>query len=307
MTATVLSLLILPAGPHAFAANPATIQRQLDATAAAYSKLETQLADTQSRRAKLESDLREADRIIDRQGDLVRKRAGYLYKHGGGAGFLDHLLVAPDMGVFLRQLFYLEVLGSKDTQLVERLQITQSRADDIRERLDATLESQKRVIEGLREKRSELNAQFKGAQSATKVKKFGSFDSFTLAVTPSAFTNSWGARRSGGRRHKGTDIMAPCGAPVFAVTDGTVTDMHSGGNGGIMLYLRAANGDIFFYAHLKRYAPGIQPGSAVRTGQLIAYNGNTGNARGGPCHVHFEWHPRGGRAVNPYALLAAIR
>ncbi|MGH2771667.1 MAG: M23 family metallopeptidase [Actinomycetota bacterium] len=101
--------------------------------------------------------------------------------------------------------------------------------------------------------------------------------------------------------------LAPCGAAVRAVTAGSVQNLHSGGNGGIMAYIRAANGDVFFYAHLKRYAPGIRGGSPVKAGDLIGYNGNSGNARGGPCHVHFEWHPGGGRAVNPYPLLAAAR
>lgn len=303
---TVLASLASSTGAPATATDASAVQKQLDAAAAQYSQLETQLADTEARREKLESDLRQASRIINRKGELVRKRAGYMYKHGG-ATFLDNLLVAPDMGVFLRRLFFLEVLGSKDSQLVEGLEITESRADEIRERLDATLKDQRTVLKNLQDKKSELMAQFKGVQSAAKVKKFGDYGSFTLALSPSAFTDSWGARRSGGRRHKGTDVMAPCGAPVFAVTDGTVTDMHSGGLGGTMLYLRARNGDIFFYAHLRKYAPGINPGSVVKTGQIIAVNGNTGNARGGPCHVHFEWHPGGGRPVNPYPLLAAVR
>jgi murein DD-endopeptidase MepM/ murein hydrolase activator NlpD len=101
--------------------------------------------------------------------------------------------------------------------------------------------------------------------------------------------------------------MASCGAPVVAVTDGTIFNLHAGGNGGIMAYLRAGNGDVFFYSHLKGYAPGISNGSRVTVGQKIGTNGNTGNARGGPCHVHFEWHKGGGRAVNPYPLLNAAR
>jgi murein DD-endopeptidase MepM/ murein hydrolase activator NlpD len=94
---------------------------------------------------------------------------------------------------------------------------------------------------------------------------------------------------------------------VVAVTDGTVFNLHAGGNGGIMAYLRAGNGDVFFYSHLRGYASGIRNGSRVTVGQKIGMNGNTGNARGGPCHVHFEWHKGGGRAVNPYPLLNSAR
>lgn len=101
--------------------------------------------------------------------------------------------------------------------------------------------------------------------------------------------------------------MAPCGAPVLAVTDGVISRLDTSANGGLMVYLRAGNGDQFMYAHLRNFAPGTSQGKRVSTGELIAYNGNSGNARGGPCHVHFEWHPGGGRPVNPYPLLASAR
>ncbi len=101
--------------------------------------------------------------------------------------------------------------------------------------------------------------------------------------------------------------MSPCGSPVIAVTDGTIQRLASSGAGGTSLYLKASNGDVFFYAHLRGYAPGISAGKPVSAGQVIGSNGNSGNARGGPCHVHFEWHPSGGRPVNPYALLNSAR
>ncbi|MGH2811015.1 MAG: peptidoglycan DD-metalloendopeptidase family protein, partial [Actinomycetota bacterium] len=259
-TTALLAGVLFAAHPTAFAADVSTVQKELDTIAAQYGRLETALAATEARQNKLESDLQRADQIIAQKAELVRKRAGSLYKQGGVGGFLEKLIVAPDMGTFVKRLTYLEVLGDKDSKLVESLRITKGRADSLREDLAATRSRQVEVVKSLKAKRQELQAKFRGVQSAAKVKKFGKFEAFTLPVSPSAFANTWGARRSGGRRHKGTDVMAPCGAPVRAVASGSVQNLHSGGNGGIMAYIRAANGDVFFYAHLKRYAPGIRGG-----------------------------------------------
>lgn len=119
------------------------------------------------------------------------------------------------------------------------------------------------------------------------------------------FIDSWGFPRSGGRRHQGTDIMGPMGAPVYAFTAGVISRHSNSRLGGISLYLRGDDGSTYFYAHLQGYAPRGAVGTRVRAGELIAYNGNTGNARGGPAHIHFERHPGGGAPVNPYPWLAA--
>ena len=73
------------------------------------------------------------------------------------------------------------------------------------------------------------------------------------------------------------------------------------GNG---LILRMADGTYFFYAHLLDFAPGIGLGTPVKAGQIIGYVGTTGNS--GVPHLHFEVHPKGGAAVNPYPLVKAI-
>lgn len=304
----ISAALVVASSSIALAADPAAIQDQLNRTAAEYGRLETQLAITESKIQKLEKDLQQADTVISQKNVLMRERAGYLYKHGGVGTYLEGLLFAPDIQVFLKRLQLLGVMGDKDSKLVEGLRMTQARAGIIREELGATQRRQRGLADQLKSKQRQLQIQFKGAQGAAKVGRFGKFDSFTLPIAgPLAFANTWGAPRSGGRRHKGTDVMAPCGASVVAVTNGTIQNLHSGGNGGIMLYLRASNGDVFFYSHLRGYASGTGVGKRVSTGELIAYNGNTGNARGGPCHVHFEWHPGGGAPVNPYPLLAAVR
>lgn len=118
------------------------------------------------------------------------------------------------------------------------------------------------------------------------------------------FVDTWHAPRSGGRLHQGTDVFAPYGSPAYAVTYGVIDQWGNGGLGGITLWLRADNGDRYYYAHNSRNVARV--GTRVRPGQVIAYVGNTGNARTTPPHVHFEAHPGGGAAANPYPFLAAI-
>ena len=119
-----------------------------------------------------------------------------------------------------------------------------------------------------------------------------------------SFINDWGFPRSGGRTHRGNDIFAPRRQPVIAVSSGSVT-LTRGGLGGIGIWLSADHGVDYYYAHLDGYASGISTGVRVEAGRLIAYNGSTGNARGGAPHVHFQLHPNGRtRApVNPYPTL----
>ena len=111
------------------------------------------------------------------------------------------------------------------------------------------------------------------------------------------FIDSWGFRRSGGRTHKGTDIMAAAGTPVVAVKDGTLTSGNSR-LGGITLWLEAADGTRYYYAHLESIAIGS---GAVTAGEVIGYAGSTGNASASAPHLHFEIHRP--NAVNPYSEL----
>jgi murein DD-endopeptidase MepM/ murein hydrolase activator NlpD len=116
------------------------------------------------------------------------------------------------------------------------------------------------------------------------------------------FIDSWGYPRSGGRRHKGADMFAPMNEPVYAVASGTVS-VANGGIGGKTIWLRTGS-VAFYYAHLNDWA--VESGQRVEQGQLIAYNGNTGNARGTSPHVHFQIHPSGRGAINPYTTVASV-
>jgi murein DD-endopeptidase MepM/ murein hydrolase activator NlpD len=129
--------------------------------------------------------------------------------------------------------------------------------------------------------------------------------SFICPMTPgrTSFIDSWGDSRSGGRAHKGTDMFAAWDEPVYAVRSGRVST-GNGGLGGKSIWLVGDNGIAFYYAHLSGF--NVSSGQSVGQGQTIGYNGDSGNASGGPPHLHFEIHPGGpgSAAVNPYATLA---
>lgn len=140
---------------------------------------------------------------------------------------------------------------------------------------------------------------------------------FPQDMEATTFSNTWHAARSGGRRHKGTDLMAPKGTEIYAAADGVVMRVVKSRNAGRYVAIAHADGWETYYMHLNNdlpdenrgsapwfltVAPGIYDGAVVTAGQLVGWVGDSGNAEGGPAHTHFEIH-RNGRAVNPYPYL----
>ena len=120
-----------------------------------------------------------------------------------------------------------------------------------------------------------------------------------------SFTDSWGAPRSGGRTHKGVDMIAARGVPIVAIYSGTIYRLSNSSLGGKSIYFTSDAGDLYYYAHLDDFAD-IAPGKRVAEGEVIGYNGSTGNAPDYLPHLHFEYHPGGGGAVNPYSLVRGL-
>ena len=120
------------------------------------------------------------------------------------------------------------------------------------------------------------------------------------------WTDDWLDHRSGlpVHQHQGNDVFAVFDAPVRAVVDDIVR-FEVGGLGGNALYLTAPDGTYYYMAHLNGFNRDLANGAAVKQGQIIGYNGDSGNAKGGAPHVHFEIHPRGGAAVDPKPTLDA--
>jgi murein DD-endopeptidase MepM/ murein hydrolase activator NlpD len=131
------------------------------------------------------------------------------------------------------------------------------------------------------------------------------------------FSDTWGARRSGGRGHRGTDIMSPKGTWVVAVDDGIVERLDWNDLSGWNITIRHADGWTSHYLHLNNdtsgtddgeggeetaFVEGLEVGSFVKAGEIIGFVGDSGNAEHTGSHTHFELHVEG-RKVDPYPFL----
>jgi murein DD-endopeptidase MepM/ murein hydrolase activator NlpD len=125
-------------------------------------------------------------------------------------------------------------------------------------------------------------------------------DGMTCPLPGAAYANDFGQPRSGGRSHQGNDMFAPTGTPELAVVSGNVT-YGDGGLGGMGAYLAGDDGNRYVYFHLSAY---VGPPRHVTAGEDIGKVGSTGDATGP--HLHFEIHPGGGPAVDPYPTLQRI-
>jgi murein DD-endopeptidase MepM/ murein hydrolase activator NlpD len=288
---------------------------ELQPAEAALARAEDQLAyDT--------GQLRAADRQQRGARAALADQAAAMYRSGGLA--IADALLDRDPSLVPGRVEMATVLVSRHAQLIEDAQVAGDAYRSVLGRVtrgheraralrDQARTAVRRLESGLEQARAlearlvRLEQRRKAAAKVTPAPPsggggaaVGGSGTACILERPYSFVDSWGAARSGGRRHQGTDVMAPHGARVFAFVNGVVSRESSSTNGGIQLYLQGDNGVEYFYAHLSGYAVGT--GTRVRAGQLVAYNGQTGNARYTAPHTHFEVHLAGG-PVNPYPYL----
>ncbi len=137
-------------------------------------------------------------------------------------------------------------------------------------------------------------------------------------VGGAVYSDDYGQPRPGGT-HEGNDLMAAKFLPVVAVENGVAEPYPTSGSG-CLLYLRSKTHE-YLYVHLnndtptvqnvgcsKAYAPGVlgHREVRVRAGQILGFVGNSGDAEGGPSHLHFEIHTLAGRPSDPYATVRRL-
>ncbi|MES2135316.1 MAG: peptidoglycan-binding protein [Patescibacteria group bacterium] len=112
-------------------------------------------------------------------------------------------------------------------------------------------------------------------------------------------------RDGGARTHEGEDIMAVKGTPIVSPTPAVVLRTGVGSGEGNYVYTANPGGETFVYMHLDRLGEGVVSGLVLAQGSLVGYVGNTGNASGGPAHLHFEIHNNSNVPVDPFPRLTS--
>ena len=93
-------------------------------------------------------------------------------------------------------------------------------------------------------------------------------------------------------------MMSPFGTPLVAVVSGVAT-LKTNTLGGNTVGLKGADGNYYYYAHLSSWEGSSRP---VQAGDVLGYVGHTGDTQAN--HLHFEIHPGGGTAIDPYRTVS---
>ncbi len=199
---------------------------------------------------------------------------------------------------------------SKDLQLAElNLSAEVVENEELTARLEwlqKRLESEQSWLADLEERNIQNSTRIESIRESTWAQLLGTKQGAYLRTCPvngdHSFIDSWGFARSGGRRHKGVDIIADIGVPIVAPVTGRV-EFRSNRVGGRSFHLWDEKGNYFYGTHLSAYGD-IE--GEVNAGQIIGYVGDDGNAAGIP-HLHFEIHAGGrGNQINPFTDSAAV-
>lgn len=297
------------------------LQRRADSAAVRYERAVAQLSKLADEIGRLERKIGAAETKMAPLRANVTKRAVAVYTSDRGLDAFSGFTDGDDLIDSARAAKLASEASVRDYAAIKTIADASIAMGKRRDELDARRAEQQKATDDLRAERSNVEAALafmakRDQALRSRLVARSSRDERAPAEAPSGpipvvtdftcpvrgpltFTNSWGAPRSGGRRHEGTDIMNANGTPNVAVVSGTFEKHHSG-LGGLSIYLHGDDGHTYYYAHLSQI---VGADRRVAQGEVIGRTGSSGDAT--TPHTHFEFHPNGGRAVNSYPLIKA--
>ncbi len=297
----------------------AAAQAKFDAATAAWQQAEADLAQTKDQIASTKADIQRLQTTVDRLNARLQKRAVIAFENGPGSA-IDSLLASSSITDFADRMEFLGSLAQDSASLVVEARVAEAelhrKTDDLAglAAKQATIAANRQALEQsamsaasnlqhlvatLTEKyRKELQAQKQLSLLGQHTNPGGAIAVCPVAG-PNSFVDSFGWPRPGGRVHEGIDLISPYGTPIVAVQPGSAvrTPNPLGGNA-VIVY--GPGSDFTYYAHMSSY--GAEGQVSVNT--VIGYVGSTGDTNVN--HLHFEYHPGGGAAIDPYQALLAV-
>ena len=288
-------------------------EAEVAAAAGLVDQLANRLAELQRELARLDVAQQLAVQQLDEARERFQERVADAVVRGNAAE-LDTIMTSADANNLEMRKVFLTSVSEADSEAVVEFQAAKEVIDQ--GVLDA--------LDDLAQTRRELRAARSALQDALRINTEHKFQlavfsagseivirGFVFPVAePYSFIDSWGYPRMMGTEyehgHQGADIMAPFNTPLYAVERGILTRVGTDVLGGTKLWLKGQSGTYYYYAHMAAYAEGMVEGAVVDAGDVVGFVGATGNAQGGAPHVHFQVHPGGGEAVNPYGLLKVV-
>jgi murein DD-endopeptidase MepM/ murein hydrolase activator NlpD len=299
-------------------------QSELDAITLQWQQTETAYAQAQdaAREAHqqigtLQAQLTKLQRQFDEQ-----VRSVYI---SGGSETIGALLGSESFSDFADRLRFAQNIVQGDEDLAVSVAVQSERLSRERQRLTREADAQAKAAAQLQDQRtsldarlgdlqatvSELSETFQNEQAAQiGLPPQGSGGSFpvtgsgAISTCPVAglnsFVDSFGWPRPGGRTHEGIDMISAYGTPIVAVHSGNAVRTANSLGGNAVLVYHDGGSDFTYYAHMSSYGSSGHVGA----GQVIGYVGSTGDTSVN--HLHFEYHPGGGGAIDPYQALLAV-
>jgi murein DD-endopeptidase MepM/ murein hydrolase activator NlpD len=294
-------------------------REELDHVTELWQETETRLGEAQDAAALARAKI---DRL---QGELARIKQSLIDRvaaafMSGGSRSIGALLTSDSIEDAADRLQYTQSVVQGDADLATEVEVTTEelrrqetqlrRAARQEAQAAADLESQRSQIaakvEQLNNVVQELEAELEAADEralslggSVSITGTGAIQTCPVAG-PNSFVDSFGWPRPGGRTHQGIDLIAAYGTPVVAVAPGNARGASNTLGGNAVVVEHDSGGDYTYYAHLSQFGAS----GHVSAGTVIGYVGSTGDTSVN--HLHFEYHPNGGAAVNPYSALVAV-